>query len=337
MRGPWGLRKPPQVLPAQKLAEPDGKRAVPKRARVAVPKFYELMLPLLHVVADGKEYRLSDIVPAIADRLGLSENDRTEEIRSGQSRLRNRIYWAKLYLGQARAIHAVAPGIFRITDRGRELLARNLTNISPDVLMEYPEFVAFRERSKGRGSAAETSVNQSAPKGDETPQESLQAAYEEIKAAVVRELLEGVRTAHWTFLESLIVKLLIAMGYGDEESGIVLGGVHDGGVDGVVKKDRLGLSSIYIQAKRYREGSSVGAPAIQQFAGTMDMHRADEGVFVTTSTFTKDAKEAVQRLHKRIALIDGQRLAELMYELGIGVITETVFTIKRIEADFFAE
>jgi restriction system protein len=159
----------------------------------------------------------------------------------------------------------------------------------------------------------------------------------EIKAAVVRELIDAVRAAPWAFLESLIVKLLVAMGYGEDGSGIVLGGVHDGGVDGVVKKDRLGLSSIYVQAKRYRDGSSVGAPAIQQFAGSMQERRADEGVFVTTSTFTKEARESVGRLHARIALIDGQRLAELMFELGLGVTTDSVLTLKRIDSDFFAD
>jgi restriction system protein len=305
---------------------------------MAVPKFDALILPLLKISGDGKEHRLNDVVPDIANNLGLSGADRAEQIPSGQSRLRNRIYWAKLYLSQARAIDTIGPGVFRITDRGRELLSRNPTRITPDVLMEFPEFVAFRAKSKG-SSTSETapSSTPAAVETGETPQESIQTAYLEIKAAVVRELLDAVRAAHWTFLESLIVKLLIAMGYGDEDSGIVLGGVHDGGVDGVVRKDRLGLSSIYIQAKRYKDGSSVGAPAIEQFAGSMDRHRSEEGVFVTTSTFTKDARDYVGQIHKRIALIDGQRLAELMFELGIGVTTESVLTLKRIDSDFFAE
>lgn len=308
---------------------------------MAVPKYDQLMLPLLKIAEDGQQHRLADVVPAIASALNLSEMDVAEQIPSGQSRLRNRVYWAKLYLSQAGVLNTVKPGVFQIADRGRNLLKENPTSISPKLLTRYPEFVAFLSKSKTGPSSTSSdmeTVVASQPSAHETPQESLHAAYNELRAAVERDLLDAVQAAPPEFLESLVVRLLSAMGYGsDESSGVVLGGVHDGGVDGVVRKDRLGLGSIYIQAKRYKDGSSVGSPSIHEFAGSMQARKADEGVFVTTSTFTKDAREAVSKLHARIALIDGMRLAELMFELGIGVTTESVLTIKRIDAGFFPE
>jgi restriction system protein len=307
---------------------------------VAVPKFDALMLPLLEVVGDGKIHRLDDVVPRLAEVLNLSEADRAEQIPSGQSRLRNRAYWAKLYLSQAKVVETVGPGSFRITQRGQDLLAQTLSCITPELLMKFPEFQLFKEKSKSGSVAKPTSVLTAYQVvTHETPQDSIQGAYGELKAAVVRELLDAVQAAPWTFLESLIIRLLIAMGYGDADSGAVLGGigVHEGGVDGVVKKDRLGLGRIYVQAKRFKDGSTVGAPAVQQFAGSMKGRHADEGVFVTTGSFTKEARSYVRNLGDRIALIDGQRLAELMFELGIGVTTESVLTLKRIDPDFFVE
>jgi restriction system protein len=250
----------------------------------------------------------------------------------------NRVYWAKLYLSQAKALELVGPGRFRITQRGRELLATHPKGVSVADLLTYPEFAAFKNKSRGgrdRTSNGAPSVQHHEP-SHETPEDSIQYAYQKLKGAVVTELLETVRSADPLLLSQIMVKLLLAMGYGDDESGVVLDGVNDGGVDGVVKKDRLGLSSVYIQAKRYKDGNTVGAPAIQQFAGSMQERRADEGVFVTTSTFTKAALESAKNLRARIALIDGDRLAEIMYELGVGVTTQSVLALKRIDPDFFA-
>jgi restriction system protein len=307
---------------------------------MAVPKYDELMLPLLKIAADGQEHKLIDVVPIIATALKLSESDLAEQIPSGQSRLRNRVYWAKLYLSQAGCLNTVKPGVFQISERGRDLLKEAPLSISPKLLTRYPEFIAFLNKSKAGSSSSSGSMSTGTLQSDEsaTPQESLHAAYNELRTAVERDLLDSVQAAPPAFLESLVVRLLSAMGYGsDEGAGVVLGGVHDGGVDGVVRKDRLGLGSIYIQAKRYQDGSSVGAPSIQQFAGSMQERKADEGVFVTTSTFTKEARESASKLHVRIALIDGARLAELMFELGIGVTTESTLTIKRLDAGFFPE
>lgn len=307
---------------------------------MGVPKFDAIMLPLLSVAADGKDHRLSEVAPILAERLGLTEEELAETIPSGKSRFRNRIYWAKLYLSQAKAIDAVGAGIFRINDRGKELLARNLSAISVDTLMEFPEFQAFKAKSKASGSSAAEPVPTIESVASETPEDSMRSAYETLKAAVVREILDALQAADPIVLSRIMVKLLLAMGYGDKDSpdsGIVLDGVNDGGVDGVVHKDRLGLSRVFIQAKRYKDGNNIGSPAIQQFSGSMDERRANEGVFVTTSDFSKPAIESATKLTKRIALINGQRLAEIMFEEGVGVTTEISYPLKRLDSDFFTE
>jgi restriction system protein len=303
---------------------------------MAVPKFDALIQPLLALAADGKEHRLSDVVPALADQLGLSEADRAETMASGKSRFRNRCYWAKLYLSQAKAIDTVSPGVFRINDRGRELLARNLPAIAPRMLMEFPEFQAFMAKTKDKRD--EGAVTATAP--NETPEDAIRAAHEVLKSAVVREILDNVQAAHPTVLSEIMIELLKAMGYGDKdspESGIVLDGADDGGVDGVVNKDPLGLGRVYFQAKRYKDGSPVGPAAIREFSGAIDQHRANEGVFVTTSEFTERAREAAQLSTKNIVLINGQRLAVIMFDLGVGVKTSETYPIKRLDSDFFSE
>ena len=312
-----------------------------ENAFMAVPKFDALMLPLLEFASDGEEHRLNDAVPVLADRLGLSEADRAETIPSGASRFRNRLYWAKLYLSQAKAMDTLGAGRFRINDRGRELLSRGLSQITPNTLTEFPEFQAFMAKSRGSQTSPSAGAHLMIEmQPNETPEDGMLSAYESLKAAVVREILGAVQAADPILLSQIMVKLLLAMGYGDKDSpdsGIVLDGVNDGGVDGVVNKDRLGLSRVYIQAKRYKDGNNVGAPAIQQFSGSMDERRANEGVFVTTSDFSKPAIDSAQRLTKRIALINGQRLAGIMFELGVGVTTETNYPLKRLDSDFFSQ
>lgn len=303
---------------------------------MGVPKFDELMLPMLRLASDGLPHRLSDVAPSLAKHLGLSEEDLAETLPSGASRFRNRCYWAKLYLSQARALNTISPGTFEITERGRELLSRNPPKITAEVLSQFAEFRAFVAKKGTHGAGAAVSLNET--QRAETPEDTMRTAYESMRAVVVRDIIDTIQTAEPTLLSFVMVKLLLAMGYGDREaanSGIVLDGVHDGGVDGVINKDALGLSRVYIQAKRYKDGNNVGAPAIQQFAGSMQERRADEGVFVTTSDFTKAAIESAERLRSRIALINGQRLAEIMFDLGVGVATQTTYSVKQIDAEFF--
>ena len=305
---------------------------------MAVPKFDTFMRPLLDTLSDGSEHRLFDLAEPIARMLGLTEEDRAERIPSGQSRLRNRIYWAKLHLSQAKAIESLKQGVVQITPRGRALLDAHPAAIAPKDLLQFSDYRDFLARGKPAGTSAQKTAAAETPNEPtaETPDDAITSAYEAYKSAIIGELLNNVQAADPLLLSKIVVKLLIAMGYGNDESGIVLDGPSDGGIDGVVKKDRLGISSIYIQAKRYKDGSNIGAPAIQQFAGSMQERRADEGVFVTTSDFTKQAYESARRLHVRIALINGERLATLMYDQGIGVATHQTYALKRIDSDFFA-
>ena len=311
---------------------------------MAVPTFDQLMRPLLNALTDGKSHRLSDLADPISSSIGLSEADKAEQIPSGQLRFRNRIYWAKLHLSKAKAVETTAPSTIRITDRGKQLLVSCKSEISISDLEEFVEYREFKMKSKLRKNhASSDSSGNAAGEGSafgsnvETPEESIQNSYRKLKTAVTGEILDTVRTANPHVLSSIMIGVLIAMGYGDPGSGIVLDGVNDGGIDGLVRKDRLGLSNVYIQAKRYKEGNNIGSPAIQQFAGSMQERKADEGVFVATSDFTKAAHESASNLHSRIVLINGERLAEIMFELGVGVKTTATIEIKRVDADFFIE
>lgn len=315
-------------------------------ARVmAVPTFERLMYPLLNALLDGQSHHISDLTDPIAVSLALSDADRSELTPSGHYlRLPNRIYWAKLHLSQAKAVETTAPGTIRITERGRALLRHAANEISIGDLANFEEYRDFKTRSRSKkGSltgdhSVEVFANGSAPdENAETPEENIQSAYRKLKDAVTAELLDTVRSANPRVLSTIMVGVLVAMGYGEDGSGIVLDGVNDGGIDGLVRKDRLGLSSVYIQAKRYKEGNNVGSPAIQQFAGSMQERKADEGVFVTTSDFTKAAHDSAAKLHSRIVLINGERLAEIMFDLGVGVKTTATIHLKRVDADYFID
>lgn len=302
-----------------------------------VPKFHEIMLPLLQLATDGQAHRLSESIPALASTMHLTDEDLAEKIPSGQSRFANRAYWAKLYLSQAKALESSGAGTFSITDRGRKLLDQAQGNVDVDTLMQFPEFVAFRAKSRAGQKQKSGVVEHQA--NDETPSEAILSVHRELREAVIRDLLDSVRRSSPEFLEKLVIALLLEMGYGDKESdtaGVHLGGVHDGGVDGLINRDRLGLGTIYVQTKRYAEDNVVGSPAIQQFVGSVQERRAREGVFVTTSSFSKDARDSAQRAPIQIALIDGHRLAELMYELNVGVSIENTLTLKKVDGDFFS-
>ena len=301
-----------------------------------VPPFDQIMRPLLEVLTDGHPHQLRELSPRVGDLMGLSQTAREECLASGALRFPNRLYWAKLYLKQAGAIEDVDRGIIRITERGRELLRRYPRSISQDALMEFEEFRAFVERSKppkDRGKHNEEATLD-AGTTERTPLEVIQSAYQELREAVVQELLEAVRKAPPAFLERLTVKLMMRLGYGDEENvGLVTGGPGDGGIDGIIPRDRLGLSNIYLQAKRYQDGSPIGADVVQRLAGSMQERGAQEGVLVTTSSFTPAARESARRL--KIALIDGQRLAEMMFAENVGTSTEETLSIKRVDQGFF--
>jgi restriction system protein len=305
---------------------------------MTVPDYQSLMRPVLDLLSDGGDHPAPAIREAVADRVGLSEADRAELTPSGQKPLyHDRISWALSYLTQAGLLARPKRGVYKLTGRGQEVLARHAGRIDNSVLLQYQEFKDFLSRSAPRdGTALKKSAGS---KGDEdTPDESLETAYRRLRAAIEAELLQQVKTASPAFFERLVVELLVAMGYGGslKDAGRAIGRSGDGGIDGIIKEDRLGLDVIHVQAKRWDE-KTVGRPDVQSFAGSLDGVRAKKGIFLTTSAFSKDAQDYVERIDKRIVLIDGSELVSLMYDYGIGVTPSAVYAVKRVDSDYFGE
>ena len=263
-----------------------------------VPDFQSVMLPLLEQLADGGARSVPDLAEKIARHFGLSESERSETLPSGYGRLNNRVHWARTYLGKAGLIETPSRGLARITQRGRDVLSSRPDRIDVKLLERYPEFVAFKQRSSAQGEPAATNANvsETAPASDETPQEAIERASREIEADLADELLSRIKANPPTFFERLVVDLLLAMGYGgtSRNAGQVLGQSGDGGIDGVIQEDRLGLDNIYVQAKRW--DGSVGRPVVQGFVGSLTGRSASKGVLITTGTFTQDAREVTAHL-----------------------------------------
>lgn len=305
---------------------------------MAIPDFQTLMLPLLRSAADGQEHSLREAIPALADQFKLTEEERHELLPSGrQTVFANRVSWANTYLKKAGLLQAPKRGSFSITPRGRDVLASNPQRIDLKYLEQFPEYVEFKENSKPHNAGAKPSAQ---PLNiEQTPEESLEQAYRTLRKELAQELLARILNCSPTFFEHLVVELLVKMGYGGsiQDAGERIGKSGDGGIDGIIKEDRLGLDAIYIQAKRWQEGSSVGRPEIQKFVGALQGQRANKGVFITTSSFTADAKEYVSHLATKVVLIDGKTLANLMIDFDVGVSVATTYAIKRIDSDYFDE
>jgi len=278
----------------------------------------------------------------IANEFRLSDDEREQLLPSGRQKvLHNRIHWAKFYLSKAGLVESPRRGYFRATAAGRELLAQAPARIDVELLMSYPAFAEFQKESAIH--AKERSDTQEPTPGvvtsATTPEEQIEAAYDTILSALRADLIQRILQNSPSFFERVIVELLIAMGYGGSRRSAAaqLGRTGDGGVDGVINEDRLGLDRLYVQAKRYAQGNTIGRPDVQGFLGSLVGLGAVKGVFVTTSSFTPQATEFVRHLPQRIVLIDGERLADLMIEHNIGVRLNRAVEFKRIDEDFFAE
>jgi restriction system protein len=310
---------------------------------MAVPDYQTLMMPLLkRTVSAGKPVGILEVLPLIASDLLLDETQLAERLPSGrQGTFHNRLHWAKQYMTRAGLLESTKRGQFQATAEGKALLAKGLLSINNDTLDHYPAFVAWR-----RGSADEdagTSVHAqagSAPSAAvSTPEERIEAARHELEAGLKADLLDRVREMTPGDFEALIITLLLGMGYGQgrEEMSQALGGAGDGGVDGVVHQDPLGLDRVYIQAKRYKEGNTVGPDAINSFIGALNIKRANKGLFVTASSFTKQAKDHAERSTTHVVLMDGERLAALMVRYAVGVVVRDTIKINAIDEGFFGE
>ena len=300
-----------------------------------VPDYQSLMLPVLRAAAAG-ERRIGAVVQSLAEELGLSEAARAALLASGrQTIFANRVHWAKTYLAKAGLVEATRRGHFRLTQRGADVIAANPERIDNRFLSRFEEFRQFSDRSAQ--STDDEVVPEPADAAEQTPDEIMRAAHRRIEAALAEDLLDRVRAAPPDFFERLIVNLLLAMGYGGSaaDAGRALGRSGDDGVDGVIDQDALGLDRVYIQAKRYAAGNSVGPGAIRDFFGSLDRHKAAKGLFVTTSGFTSSARETADYLSKRIVLIDGEQLTRLMIRHNVGCRIEEVLHVKKVDEDFF--
>lgn len=302
-----------------------------------IPNYQVLMLPLLKAVKDQKEYKLNDIVDILANEFKLSEEERKELLPSGQSFLfGNRVGWARTYLKKAGLLDSPKRGYLIITQRGLDVLKQNPKEVNVALLQQFSEFLEFQS-SKRDDNITENTIVQS--ESIQTPEEILENSYQDIRKSLAQELLDKITKLSPTFFERLVVELLVKMGYGGsmKDAGKALGKSGDEGIDGTIKEDKLGLDIIYIQAKRWQPGNVVGRPEIHKFVGALAGQGAKKGIFITTSTFTKDALKFVPRNETKIVLIDGYLLAQLMIDYNLGVATQQVYEIKKIDSDYFEE
>ena len=287
------------------------------------------MYPLLELAADGEVHSMDEAYEVLAERFRLTEEERAELLPSGrQSRYENRVRWARTYLTKAGLLESTGRGQFKITPRGLDVLKSGITDIDKSYLYQFPEFVEFRRRDRGN---AESEVIEDAGK---TPDEQLELLYLELEKQLAHELLERIKQCSPAFFERLVVQLLVAMGYGGSvsDAGKAVGRSGDDGIDGIIKQDRLGLSNIYIQAKRWN--NTVPSEVVRAFAGSLALKKASRGVIITTSDFSEGAIKAAEQLGN-IVLIDGETLAQYMIEYNVGVTVAARYEIKRIDRDFF--
>jgi restriction system protein len=302
---------------------------------MAIPDYQTCMLPFLRYLSDGAEHTLRDSEESLAQHFKLMPNERAELLPSGQQGIfKNRIGWARTYLKKAALLESPRRGVFKITERGIKTLASNPVRIDVKYLEQFPEFIEFREVSKPDGGVL-TPIE--LPQSKTTPEEAIEQAHQGLREQLAAELLTRILGCSPSFFEQLVVELLVKMGYGGSrrDAGERIGQTGDGGIDGIIKEDRLGLDTIFIQAKRWQ--GSVGRPEIQKFVGALQGQRARKGVFITTSIYTSEATDYASRIDTKVVLIDGKQLAGLMIDFDVGVAAAASYVVKRIDSDYFEE
>ena len=302
---------------------------------MSIPDYQSLMLPLLELTKDGQEHSFRDVVDILAEKFHLTEEEKKELLPSGQYPVfDNRVGWAKTYMKKAGLLDSTRRGFIKIAKRGLDVLKQNPKYINAKFLKQYPEFIEFQTIKKEKDKTEIESEEIS----DKTPEESIGIGYQNLRRDLESELLTRVKECSPYFFERLVIDLLVKLGYGGSrlDAGKAIGKSGDGGIDGIIKEDRLGLDIVYIQAKRWNE-TVVGRPEIHKFVGALEGKRARKGVFITTSLFSKDAREYVSGIDKKVILIDGQELAQLMIDHNVGISTVTTYEIKKIDSDYFSE
>ena len=302
---------------------------------MAIPDYQTCMLPFLRHLSDGADHTLRDAEESLAEHFKLTSTERAELLPSGQQGVfKNRIGWARTYLKKAGLLESPKRGVFKITARGLKTIASAPPRIDAKYLEQFPEFVEFRDVSKPEsGSVAAVEL----PPSKTTPEEAIELAHQGLREQLAAELITRILSCSPTFFEQLVVELLVKMGYGGSrrDAGERIGQTGDGGIDGIIKEDKLGLDTIFIQAKRWQ--GSVGRPEIQKFVGALQGQRAKKGVFITTSSYTAEAADYATRIDTKVVLIDGKQLAGLMIDFDVGVASAATYVVKRIDSDYFEE
>ncbi|MEW6363217.1 MAG: restriction endonuclease [Acidobacteriota bacterium] len=296
-----------------------------------IPDYQACMLPLLKFYSDGREHLFREAAEAVAKGFKLTEEERREMLPSGQQQVFiNRVGWARTYLKKAGLIESPKRGMNRITSRGLDVLKQKPQKIDVVFLSQFREFTDFRALRHSREETESEADGR-------TPEESLELAHQRLRDELASELLQRLRTCSPGFFEHLVVEVIVKMGYGGtrQDAGKAIGKTGDGGIDGIIKEDRLGLDAIYIQAKRW--DSTVGRPEIQKFVGALTGQRAKKGLFITSSDFSSEAEEYVSHIDAKVVLIDGEALAQLMIEHNVGVSTVNTYEVKKLDSDYFLE
>lgn len=309
-----------------------------------IPKYEEIMLPLLkHVAMVQGDTSVPALLPELAREFAMTDDEVQRRLPSGgQAYFANRCHWAKFYLTRAGLLQASRRGYFRISEDGRALLSRQPTSLSRQSLMEIPQFAAWWRQTPEQPEALASERDDGADPEEPssvTPDEQIDTAAKVLTTALEAELLARVRSVDPADFEQIVVDLLIAMGFGggDPAMGERLGRSGDGGIDGVIQEDALGLDAVYVQAKRYQDGNNVGAGTIREFVGSLVGNRATKGVFVTASKFTSEARAYARDVQHRIVLMDGEELARLLVRHGVGVREDRLIVIKKLDEDYFSE
>lgn len=303
-----------------------------------IPDYQSIMLPMLKRVSDNKEHTFRDLIEELSCDFSLTEDQRKELLPSGNQEIfTNRVAWAKTYLKKAGLIQYTKRGVIQITERGIKVSKEKIDKIDVKYLKQFAEFIEFQNLSTSDNEASESTeiLNQI----EQTPEEQFEKSYQRLRASLAQDVLEKARSVSPSFFERLVVELLVKMGYGGSiaDAGKAIGKTGDEGIDGTIKEDKLGLDIIYIQAKRWQSGNSVGRPEIQKFVGALAGQGAKKGIFITTSNFTKEALEYTPRNETKIVLIDGVQLAQLMIDYNLGVSSHHVYELKKLDNDYFGD
>lgn len=304
--------------------------------------YFNCIIPVLKAISDGREWSKKDIYEPVAKIMGLTEEEKSERIPSGPLKYQNTIEWSFLYLTKSGLVVKTKPAFVMITEEGRKLLKENPAKIDNNFLIErYPKYrewvSSYTQREQQKDDGKRETLEGFDTCRSVTPEEEIDRACRDLRENLTDELLETVKRVDPSFFEKLVIDLLLKMGYGGSraEAGRAVGKTGDGGIDGIIDEDKLGLDKIYIQAKRWE--NTVGRPIVQAFVGSLAGNHSKKGIFITTSDFTKDAREYIEKIDSRISLVDGRKLVELMIDHGLGVSTSNTYEIKKVDRDYFPE